>query len=329
MPKSKEIQKTESPARRFTNLVINEFKNLPGNLQLTNYQRELIQHLFIKIDDSLTDAEEKRIRDGHTKKLPYVWSNINLNKLAIKAVDRIAMGLDALVPNHIHVVFYSHYDKEGKVINYNAVLQIGYAGWDYIKRTIALNPPKNITYHLIHKNDAKGFKPIMKSSSNKIEGYEFEITEPFNRGPVIGGFGYIEYEDPTMNKLVLVSEENFKLSQAKSKTPGFWKDYPNQMRMSKLVIRTTSDKNIPIDPKKASLSYTRIREEAIMEEIEENANREVIDMPPEDIEMPSREELTIGIDNKNENIEEQSLTEDQTPDPSADVPLPNKNKAPF
>ena len=35
--------------------------------------------------------------------------------------------------------------------------------------------------------------------SHPVASYEFEITNPFDRGDIVGGFGYLEYDDPTQN----------------------------------------------------------------------------------------------------------------------------------
>lgn len=296
MPKTKQLQKTtDSPSKRFTNLVINEFKNLPGSLQLTPYQKELIQHMFIKIQTYLDDPKTKK------KSPPVTWDNINLPKLAINVVDRIALGLDALISNHIHPIVYKNNDKQGNFIYYNLTLQIGYIGWDYIKKTTALYPPKNIIYHLVYKNDE--FEPLFKSKDQPYDEYVFQVKNAFDRGPLIGGFGYIEYEDKTKNKLVLVSEKEFLKSKERCPDPQktFWKDFPEQMRFTKLVTRTTSDKNMPIDPKKTSLSYMRIQEENIMQEIDENANKEVLDIETEKLPDYHNEELPLPSKQQEEN----------------------------
>lgn len=333
MTKTKEVQKQESPAKRFTNLVIGEFRNLPGNINLTDYQKELIQHLFLKIEMYLKDPKNQY------RNPPISWSNINLSELALAAVDRVRMGLDALIPNHIHPIAYAHNDKKGNFIDYTLNLQVGYIGWDYMKRTIALNPPQHITYQLVHKTD--NFKPFMRSKDIPYDQYSFEIIEPFNRGPVIGGFGYIEYDEPKRNKLVIVSEKEFQASKDKCPDPKktFWNNFPDQMRFSKLVMRTVSDKNIPPDPKKCSLSYMRIQEESIMQEIimqeiEENANQELIDIETEKLPDYHNEELPLS--SKQQQEEKDHVCTGDTPTFSGEdkpqqegLSLPKQTKAPF
>lgn len=55
------VQKTAnlSNSEAFTNKVLKEFgNNVAGNLQVTDYQRQLIQGYFIAIDRALKMAEE-------------------------------------------------------------------------------------------------------------------------------------------------------------------------------------------------------------------------------------------------------------------------------
>jgi len=63
---------------------------------------------------------------------------------------------------------------------------------------------KKATVEVVYSKDK--FTPLKKSKGNPIESYEFEIVEPFDRGEIIGGFGYIEYDEPSKNTLVLMSK---------------------------------------------------------------------------------------------------------------------------
>ena len=78
-------------SERFTNTVLKEFgSNVAGALQVTDYQRQLIQGYFIAIDRGLKLAEEARIRKNENNKdhkwdnnLPVTWANTNLNDLTL------------------------------------------------------------------------------------------------------------------------------------------------------------------------------------------------------------------------------------------------------
>src|SRR5208283_2032835 len=122
-------------------------------------------------------------------------------------------------------------------------LRVGYAGKDYYYRQMAVETPEDVVYQLVCENDK--FIPKMRSIHNQIESYEFEITQPFKRGRVIGGFGYISYKDPKKNKLILVSEEEFEKSRAHGNRdfwgtddkPGEWED---RMQYKTVVTRTVT-----------------------------------------------------------------------------------------
>lgn len=308
MPKTltKEVKKTvtASPGKRFTNLVMKEFNAiLDGSFHFSVMQKKLAQHLFIKIDQALKSLEAKRISTGQTKKAPIVWENINLQKLATDAVHRINLGLDALIPNHLNPIPYWN-SKENC---YDLDLRIGYAGKDYYRRKMAINPPKDIIYQLVYETDY--FKPIMKGIKNDIESYEFEIKNPFKRGKIVGGFGYIIHEDPSLNKLVIVTEKDFERSENCSKNNVFWKDNPVEMRQKTITHRTT-DKLI-MDPQKINESFAIVEmddsEKQVLGEIEENANKKLIDIEPEkggDNGNNETEEFQTGTEPEQETLPE-------------------------
>jgi len=254
-------------SQRFVNTVQQQFTAQMGHeLAFTDYEKTLAQHLFLKIDAVLNELEAKR----DNQPVPYKWENINLQKLALDAVHRVALGLDALIPNHIHPIPYFN-KKLGK---YDLDLRVGYAGKDYYRQQAAVETPVKIIYELVFENDH--FKPLKKSIDREVESYEFEIKEPFNRGEIRGGFGYVMFEDPKKNFLVLVSEEDFKKSKQHAQNDTFWKKHPTEMRYKTLVHRTTE--KLPIDPRKVNAkSYAYVeaqeQEEEVQREIEENANQ--------------------------------------------------------
>ena len=256
-------------SERFTNAVIREFGSIAGKMELTPYQKRLAQHLFIKIDNSLNDLEKKR-QDKNKDGAPIVWANINMQKLAVDAVHRVELGLDALIPNHISPIPYWNSRQK----KYDLDLRVGYAGKDYYRRQVATEQPKDIIYELVRKNDI--FMPIKKSQKSNIETYQFEIPAPFNRGPVIGGFAYLEYEDASKNKLVIVTEEDFKKSEGKAQSREFWGSYPDEMRYKTLVIKGTN--KLQVDPAKVNSSFAAVEQDdlsdaaSVAAEIEGHAN---------------------------------------------------------
>ncbi|KKL15612.1 hypothetical protein LCGC14_2503850 [marine sediment metagenome] len=291
-------------SQRFTNVVVKEFGGTVGKLSLTPLQERLAQHLFVAIDTQLKSLEVKRALDKSKKdNAPIAWENINMNKLAIDSVHRIELGLDALIPNHIHPIPYWNKRLE----KYDLSLDVGYVGKDYYKRKMALEPPLDIRYELVYSNDE--FMPIKKSALSEVESYEFKIKNAFDRGEVVGGFGYISYTDPKKNTLVLVTKDDMEKSRKAAKSDAFWKPHPTQMQFVVLVRRTTA--KINVDPEKVNASLMAVEMDETVQaadrDIEENANKEALDID-------SEKEQIIEIDKNGEvqTVEERKAAGEMT-----------------
>ena len=108
------VQKTESlsNSEAFTNKVLKEFgSNVAGNIQVTDYQRQLIQGYFIATDRALKMAEEKRVSKNENNKDhkwdnldPINWNTVDLNALALDVVHYARMGLDMMQDNHLSAI---------------------------------------------------------------------------------------------------------------------------------------------------------------------------------------------------------------------------------
>jgi len=323
------IQKQEMTAsERFTNMVIKEFQGNVGELNLNEYQRQLIKNYFIGIDNALKVAEDRR---SYSKKKandpPITWQNINMNKLAVDVVQNAKLGLDIAVTNHLSAVPYLN----GKTNKYDINLMPGYEGLRYIAIKYAIYPIVDIRVELVHKND--NFKMITK---NNVDGYEFDITNPFDRGEVTGGFGYIRYQDETRNKLVTMSKAELLKRKPSTAAAEFWggeKDkWENGKKVGtetiegwqeemlyKTMVRATC-KKVPLDPKKINESYIYVMESAenyyvenqedkVNQEIEENANKELIDIK-------SEETMESEIENPPAVSEENTIEEKQNDRPA-------------
>jgi recombination protein RecT len=297
-------------SERFVALVQRQFTaELGDTLAWTDYQKRLAQHLFLKVDAQLRYLESRRSNDRQT---PYTWANVNLQKLALDGVHRIGLGLDALIPNHISPVPY--WNNSAK--KYDVDLRIGYVGKDYCHRKFAVEEPVDIIYHLVHETDH--FRPIMKSLANEVEGYEFEIRQPFDRGKVVGGFGYVMYADPKKNRLVLVSQRDFQKAEAAAGSREFWSDEKWRLEMMyKTVVHRTTSK-IALDPTKVNAkSYAYVeaqeRETEVAEEMAMEANREVIDVDVTDVEQPRQVERSESSDSEEQGQEQPTQT--ATPEP--------------
>lgn len=323
-----ELQKQELTAsERFTGMVMKEFEGNVGELNLNEYQKQLIRNYFIGIDNALKATEERRSYSKKKANDPQViWQNVNMNKLAIDVVQNAKLGLDMAVTNHLSVVPYLN----EKTKKYDLNLMPGYEGLRYIAIKYAIYPVIDIRIELVHKNDS--FKTITR---NNIDGYEFDIANPFDRGEVIGGFGYIRYQDETRNKLITMSKEELLKRKPSTAAVEFWggeKDiwengkvvgkepvegWQEEM-LYKTMVRATC-KKVPLDPKKINESYIYVmetsenyyvenQEDKVSQEIEENANKEMIDITDSTEKLPASaddaentaELINIQTNNKSE-----------------------------
>ena len=300
-------------AERFTAKVMKEFGRTVGEIHVTDYQRQLVQGYFIAIDRALKSAEEERLRKNEKNKdhekydnnLPVTWGNVNLNDLALDVVHYARMGLDMMQENHLFPIPYKN-NKTGK---YDMTLMPGYNGIQYIAEKYAVEPPLAVTVELVYSTDT--FRPIKKSAENRVENYDFAINNAFDRGEIIGGFGYIEFADPVKNKLVIMTKKDIEKRKPKYASANFWggkqKVWDNgkqvdqetdgwyeEMCLKTIKREIYSAKHIPRDPKKIddNYQYMKMREARIAELeaqdiIDANANGMVIDVTPTALPEPT------------------------------------------
>src|SRR5690606_35201429 len=138
--------------------------------------------------------------EQYREALAYNWQNINMHKLAQDVVAYSSIGLDPLQKNHINPIPY----KNSKTNTYDITFIEGFNGLELKARKYGYEVPDDVIFELKYSTDK--FKSFKKSLSNKVEGYEFEITDDFDRGELEGGFYYMMYhENPEKNKLVVMS----------------------------------------------------------------------------------------------------------------------------
>ena len=303
------LQKQEAPepnhAERFTAIVMQQFGGNIGEVALTEHQKRLVQGYFIAIDRALKTAEEARLAKNSSNKnhdydnpLPCTWANVNTLDLALDAVHYARMGLDMMQDNHLFPIPYRN-KKTGK---YDMTLMPGYNGIRYIADKYAVEQPAAVTIELVYSTDV--FRPVKKGMGSKTETYEFEITEPFSRGEILGGFGYIEHADPARNKLIIMTMQDIMKRKPEYASAEFWGGKAKKWEGGKQVERETdgwfaemclktlvrevySAKHMPRDPRKIDDSYhhmklreAKMAELEAMAEIDENANVIVIDTDP-------------------------------------------------
>lgn len=242
MSKKKEttaVQKTDKkPAvsTRFVQVVAKEFAGAIGqNIEFSPKERQLATNLFISIDSALEKADIE-------------WKKVDMKKLSLDAVHRIRVGLDAMVPNHIHVVPY----RNGKTGLVDVTLQIGYKGKLHYRMKACSDKVRDVRIELVHEKDT--FRPLPRSHERAVESYEFEVSEnPFDRGEVVGGFGYIVYEDETKNRLIIIPREYFDKVEKVAKSRNVWPNWRESMQLKTIAHRTSEA--LDIDPEKATPSY--------------------------------------------------------------------------
>lgn len=269
---------------------------LNNPMAFSDLQKTLTQHLFVKIDSALRAAEIKRL--GNTKKAndPAVtWANVNMLDLSLRAVHIVNLELDAAVPNHVHVVAYLN----SRTRQYDVDLRIGYSGVDHVARKFAIEPPLDIVYKLVHETDTFDYG----ITGEGIHYYDYKQSSPFNPGRVIGGFGYISYENPRKNRVVIVEFREFEKARRASQGVEFWggektkwvnnkpsgtetvEGFEKEMQYKTVVHRVC--KHIPLDPRRingetliAMSGQLDSIDAEFAEEVAENANTQTVALEP-------------------------------------------------
>lgn len=299
-------------SQRFTETVIKEYSistAQDGILQVTDSQRILIQGYFLVIDRALKTSEESRLKKNGSNSnhdydnlVPYDWKHINLRDLALDCVHYAKMGLDMQEKNHLFPIPY----KNGKTGLYDISFTVGYNGIRYMAMKYALIQPKCVTIEVIYTTDK--FIPYKKSRENPVEAYDFTITNPFDRGEIVGGFGYIEYDDPSKNMLIIMPLKAIQKRMGKNASAEFWgteltgkqitvwekgqkktvdaEGWVDEMCRKTLIREVYSEKYIPRDPAKIDGDYRHFlarevayEQFAVEAEEQQTANSVPIDVP--------------------------------------------------
>jgi recombination protein RecT len=310
---TKVVKQEESVSTRFMNMVVKEFTGSVGEVALTNFQRRLAQNYFIAVDQALAKAEMKRKLKKDKDSLPVTWANVDLQQLALDVVAAARVGLDPAQPNHISPVPYKD-NSRGK---YVVVFIDGYRGIELKARKYGLDIPDSVTVELVYSNDH--FKPIKKDANNKVESYEFEVNNPFDRGDLVGGFYYHGYnENPTKNKLVIFTLKDILKRRPEYASTEFWGGKKAIWKDGKRIgeeevegwfekmcwktIYRAAFRDITIDSQKIDDDYLRLRKQEELfadqemdAEIEDNANQDYIDVEAREVELePEPEKPETG-----------------------------------
>lgn len=232
---------------------------------------------------------------------PINWNTVDLNALALDVVHYARMGLDMMQDNHLSAIPFKDNNRLSRTGTkmYVVNLMPGYNGIQYIAEKYALEKPVSVTVELVYSTDT--FKPLKKNRENRIESYDFEINNAFDRGQIVGGFGYIEYEEPTKNKLIIMTLKDILKRKPEKASGEFWggkktawekgqkvevetEGWFEEMCLKTVKREVYSAKNMPRDPKKIDDAYEYMRMQEIrlaqmetQEVIDAEANQVVID----------------------------------------------------
>lgn len=273
---SKEMTTTpaaQSMSERFTDEVMRQFGTSIAPMEISDKMRQFIMGYFIGIDTALKTAEEARLRkpEANRDPVPVTWANVNLTALAVDVMHYARIGLDMSLENMLWAIPYKN-NKTGK---YDITLMEGYNGIQYISERYALHIPVAVTIQLVYANDT--FVPIMRSKDNPVESYLFEIDQPFDRGEIVGGFGYVEFDEPRRNRLIIMTRAQIEKRKPAYASPEFWggeKDkweggkkagkipvegWFDEMCLKTLKREVYSAKHMPRDPDKIDEHYRYIR----------------------------------------------------------------------
>jgi recombination protein RecT len=328
-PKAAVAVAQPSQSERFTNAVMKEFSSNNGVVTLTSFQKKLCQNYFIKIDQTLKDAEKKRLAklEQYRDALPLTWENVNMSKLAVDVIAYSSLELDPTQPNHINMIPYKNTANN----KYDMGFVIGYNGMEIKAKKYGLDIPDAVVVELVYSTDK--FKQIKKDIHNKVEGYTFEIVNDFNRGEIVGGFWYHSFfETPEKNKLRVYSLKDIEKRKPKYASAEFWGGEKDKWENGKKVgvekidgwfdemayktISRAAYNSITIDSKKIDDNYLAIIQKEtdmvdarVQNEVISEANKEPLDfqevevIEPEILELKQEQESEpVNVENQTEQI---------------------------
>lgn len=212
-------QQSVSPSQRFAERVAREFAGVGAGLQMTDQQKKLAQNYYIKIDMILKATELRRLsqKEDYRDPVPVIWQNVNLEQLALDVVSYSAVGLDPMQPNHLNPIPYKN-NRTGK---YDVQFIMGYRGIEIKAKKYGLNIPDHVIVELVYSKDK--FVPHKRDANNEYDTYEFEITDPFDRGELRGGFYYHLFnKEKERNKLVIMTKADIEKRRPDHAAAEFW-----------------------------------------------------------------------------------------------------------
>jgi recombination protein RecT len=174
-----------------------------------------------------------------------LWKDIAFDDFLAKSIAYANIGIDPLAPKMLSFTLF----KNKSTLLFDIVFVEDVRCMELLARRFGVNCPENITVELIYSTDV--FSMIKKDLSHPSEGYVLEVSNPFNRGEIIGGVSLMEYENPAYNKVRIMSmadiTKRVKTTDYSGKETSFWKNFKPEMcektigknAWSKVVLNTT------------------------------------------------------------------------------------------
>lgn len=295
---TKEVATTENMSERFINYLVKEAQKGEG-IQLTEQQRLLGMNYFVRLNQVLADAEAKR--NPASNKVPYDLSKVNWLALTQNVLAYVRIGLDPMQKNHINMIPFLN-ERKGV---YNIGFIEGYRGIELKAVKYASEMP-TVTVELVYSNDK--FAIQKKDARNEVETYTLEVSNPFDRGEIVGGFYYHQFDDPSKNKVVVMSMADIEKRRPARASNEFWGKWKEQMCYKTIYRAAYSD--ITIDSQKIDAAFMQAQQAETdamrvdpQAEIDANANTidievvtldaetgEIIEDAPKDLDQTVAEE---------------------------------------
>lgn len=287
---------------RFTNSVSGYFENAVGTrIELTERQKQLSNHLFIKITEVLNSLEQKRQENGG-KGTPYTWQNVNMDGLSMAAYSTVRLGVDSFVDDHVYIIPFFNSTKK----KYDLDIRLGYKGILHYKKQYAEKPITDIRIELVYEKDQ--FEVKKANGDSRKDTYTFSVGSPFDRGKIVGGFGYIETEDTA--QIHLMSLKDLNKRKDRSKGNAFWGPWEEEMYYKTLVHYVA--KQIRMDPDKISEYSVELHE------VSKPVQKEVINVEAEisaslEETIEEQEPQVMTLDEPREPLEFKDVEPEQVP----------------
>lgn len=284
----------QSASARFTNAIAENFEqSFGGKVVFSEKERQLGRNLFSHITQSLNTQELRRLESSSGNNIaPYNWGNIDMEDLSIAAYSIIRLGVDAMTDDHVYIIPYFNRVKGKYIVN----LRLGYKGKMNYKIRFSKPAIQKYKIELIYSTDK-----FSVTKEGDYETYSLEITNPFNRGKIIGGFGYLLSDIDS--RVVLMSLEDMDKRKKKAKGGTFWNEWTEEMYYKTLVHYVSNQ--IRVDPDK-------IQEYRAEIEYVENDTKETIDITSEvNASINSDDQELLPFEPDEEDIQDENIVLDE------------------